>query len=129
MTVGSVAAVMVVPAVLAAYQRPKVLPEVNAPDVCVSVPNVEVLTPNMKAFAPVLIKPDVKVRVPETVPVTDPDKSEFAPEKVTPEALELLIVSDVKFAVGDADRLRNVPAPEIVCALEEALRVIVVPEA
>ena len=37
---------------------------------------------------------------------------ELAPEKVTPDALELLMVTELKFAVGDAARLRKVPAPE-----------------
>ncbi len=116
-TVGNVAAVIVVPVVVVAlYQRPRVLPVVKPPAVYVSVPVEAVLIPRIKALAPVLTKPVVKVSVLETVPVLDPDNSELALPNVTPDALLLLIVKLLKLAVGDAVKFLKVPLPVIVCA-------------
>jgi hypothetical protein len=69
----------------------------------------------------VFTKPVVIVKVPETVPVFVPLNNEFALEKVTPVADELLIVILVKLAVGDAVKFLKTPVPltdwAIVCAV------------
>ena len=120
---------MVVPVPASAYQRPKVLPVVNPPrpDVPANVPiNVVPFAPSIKVFVPVLIVPTVNVSVPLTVPVFVPFIKELALEKVTPLALVLLTVIDVKFAIGEAAKFLKIPAPETVCAFVVAVTVKVV---
>jgi hypothetical protein len=65
---------------------------------------VEVPSVN-KLVEVVLIKPDVMVNVPLT------DKGTL---KVTPVALELLTVNEVKLAVAEVAKFLNTPDPEIV---------------
>jgi hypothetical protein len=78
-----------------------------------------VLTPTTNGLVTVFNIPVVKVRVPETVPVPVPFNA--FPEKVTPAAFELFIVTLVKQAVGIVLEFLKTPVPETVCATVEAV--------
>lgn len=101
-------------------------PGVTPPEVIVKVPKVGAVgvgnaivlapaVPNANVPPFVLMLP-LKVKVPETVPVFAPDSNAFE-ERLTPLALELLMVKLAKFAVGNAvvngNKFLNKPEPPI----------------
>ncbi len=122
--VGTVLAVIVVPAVVAANHLLNVLPEENPPAVYVKDPKVVVLTPSTKALEPVFTTPAVKFRVPEAVPVLAPFNNELALLNVTPLAFVLLMVMEAKLAVGEAVKFLKTPVPLTVWATVEGASVL-----
>ena len=88
------------------------------PAVWVSVPALVAEIPRMKGPPLAFSIPEVKLRLPDTVPVLGPFNKAL-PEMVTPAAFEFCMVKPLKLAVGEAVRLRKVPVPLMVWAFVE----------